>query len=37
VNGGFVAPTPATTFPRLLFTHSDFWAQGVNFGLEIRF
>jgi hypothetical protein len=37
VNGGFAAPTPMTTSPRLPFSRTDFWAQGVNFGLEFLY
>jgi Putative beta barrel porin-7 (BBP7) len=37
VNGGFLAPTPATSSPRLPFSRSDFWAQGINFGVELRY
>jgi hypothetical protein len=37
VNGGFVAPTPTTTFPRVPFVRTDVWAQGLNAGLEVRY
>jgi len=37
VNGAFVAPTPTTVSPRLPFSRSDFYAHGVNFGVEIRY
>jgi hypothetical protein len=38
VNGAFgVAPLDRTAFPRPLFNRTDFWAQGLTFGLELRF
>jgi hypothetical protein len=37
VNPGFVPGTTNTTFPRPLFNQTDFWAQGLTFGLEFRF
>jgi hypothetical protein len=37
VNGGFVAGTTGTAFPRPLFNRTDFWAQGLTFGIELTF
>jgi hypothetical protein len=38
VNGVFgKAPLDTTAFPRPLFNRTDFWAQGLTFGLELRF
>lgn len=37
VNGGFVAGTPNVTFPRSQFNKTDFWAQGINFGLQLSY
>lgn len=38
VNGAFgVPPLDRSLFPRPLFDKSDFWAQGVTFGLELRY
>jgi hypothetical protein len=37
VNPGFDPTNPTTAFPRPLIAHSNFWAQGVNFGLELRY
>jgi hypothetical protein len=37
VNPGFVAGTTGTVYPRPMFNRTDFWAQGVNFGIEFRF
>ncbi len=38
VNGVFGAPPLDTSnFPRPFFNHSEFWAQGLTFGLELRF
>jgi Putative beta barrel porin-7 (BBP7) len=36
VNGAFGVPV-AGNFPRREFNRSDFWAQGVTFGLEFRY
>ena len=30
-------PTVRATRPAVRFNERDFWAQGINFGLEIRF
>lgn len=30
------APTPTTVFPRFAFDNTDYWAQGLNFGLNYR-
>jgi hypothetical protein len=37
VNGMFTTLTQTTAFPRPLFSRTDFWAQGINLGLEFRF
>jgi hypothetical protein len=37
VNPGFVAGTTGTQFPAPLFRRTDFWAQGLTFGVELRF
>jgi hypothetical protein len=37
VNPGFVPGTTGTTFPRPQFNTTSFWAQGVTFGLELRY
>jgi hypothetical protein len=37
VDPGFDPTLPKTTFPKPAFNHSDFWAQGVTFGLELRY
>ena len=37
VNGAFVPGATGTAFPRPLFNRTDFWAQGLTFGLEVRF
>ena len=38
VNGVFgVPPLDRTAFPRPLFNRTDFWAQGLTFGLELRY
>jgi hypothetical protein len=37
IDPGFNAAAPRATFPRPLFQRSDFWAQGVDFGLEFRY
>jgi hypothetical protein len=36
VDPGFV-PGARATFPQSRFNHSDFWAQGLTFGLELSF
>ncbi len=36
-NPGFVGGGAQTMFPRPLFNRSDFWAHGVNFGVELRY
>ena len=33
----FGSPVNTATVPTLVFQHTDFWAQGVNFGFELRF
>lgn len=30
-------PTATGTFPRPLFQHTDFWAQGIDFGMEFKY
>lgn len=30
------APTPNGVFPRFSFNQTDYWAQGINFGLDYR-
>jgi hypothetical protein len=37
VNGAFGKAFDPTPAPQPLFNHTDFWAQGVTFGLELRF
>jgi hypothetical protein len=38
LNGVFgMAPLDTTAFPRPFFERTDFWAQGVTFGLELRY
>jgi hypothetical protein len=38
VNGAFGKPPLDTTvFPRPFFNQTDFWAQGITFGLELRY
>jgi len=36
-NPGFIPGTTQANYPRPLFNRSDFWAQGVNFGVEFRY
>ena len=37
-NGAFgAAPLDTTAFPRPFFHHTDFWAQGLTFSLELSF
>jgi hypothetical protein len=38
VNGAFgVAPIDRSALPQPLFNRTDFWAQGITFGLELRY
>jgi hypothetical protein len=37
VNPGFDPTNPTTFFPRPLIQRSNFWAQGINFGLEFTY
>ncbi len=37
VNPGFLPGPQGTMFPRPLFDRTDFWAQGLTLGLELRF
>ncbi len=37
VNPGFIPGTTGTVYPRPEFNRTDFWAQGLTFGLEFRY
>jgi hypothetical protein len=37
LNPAFVPGTVGTVYPQPMFNHSEFWAQGVDFGVELRF
>ena len=37
IDPGFNAAAPRAVFPRPQFQRSEFWAQGVDFGLEFRY
>jgi hypothetical protein len=37
VNGAFDPTTTQVSFPRPEFNKSDFWAQGLTFGVELRY
>src|SRR5262249_39282749 len=36
-NFGAVAPPVAVSRPAVLFKDTDFWAQGISFGVELRY